>query len=433
MFLYTKSLSIITYLNEKGFFDLLTVQFLTQFLGFGSILLVAKFLTPVEFGEVKILQTYVLLLAILAGFGINTAILKVCSEDRPDREKAGILRYGIRNALFTTALTLILVIVMAFSGRISSNQYISHWFIVYGLIIPLEVLTGIFIVFLQAQKRIKEMARSQAIVRVQSVLLIVIGTWLWGFEGFIIATIVSYALGLWPFLRLIGFNFFRINLENKPSKFMNFALFSVMANGVSQLSQRGDILILDQFSHDRVAIGFYSLALIFVAGASQVTSTVQLITTPYFSERAGNKIWFRRQLILNQGRMALLSVGVAFGVFIVAKVIIPLIYGAGYISTIEYLNVLLLKYVIWSSSAVMGSALLGLGLMNYNFIVVSIVTPLGLLLSYSLLQRFGVIGVAWAQVGSASIQFVLLLGAIWLAFNKEKGEITHGKRSISSP
>ena len=406
------------FLRNKGFFDLLSVNFLTQFLGFGSTLLVAKFVTPVELGDIKILQSYTALFVILAGFGFNAAVLKVCAEDRPDQDKLGILRLAVQRAGLATAITILLVIVLALSGVITPTPRLSLWLIVYACTIPLQVLTGIFIVFLQAQKKIKEMARSQAIVKIQSVFLIVISTWLWGFKGFIFATVAAYALGLWPFLRQIGVNFLHTPLEQKPARFMQYAFFSVLANGIALLGQSGDILILDHFTVDRAAIGYYALAIIFVAAASQVTGTVQSITTPYVSEHAQDETWCRRQLFLNQLRMALLGVAVAVGVYVLAWILVPLVYGPDYSPTLIYLAILLIKYVTWSSCAVLGSALLGLGLMHYNFVIAAIITTIGLTLSFVFLNQFGVVGVAWAQVCSGILQFILVLGATWLALKR---------------
>ncbi len=422
-----KILSIISYLRDKGFFDLLSVNFLTQFLGFGSILLVAKFLTPVELGEVKILQSYTAIFVILAGFGFTSAVLKVCAENRPDEEKAGILHLAVERAGITTAVTLLLVITLALAHVITPSQHLSLWLIVYACTIPFQVLTSIFVVFLQSQKRIKEMARSQAIVKVQSVILIIFSAWLWGFKGFIFATIAAYVLGLWPFLRQIGLKFLRAPLEQKPAHFMQYAFFSVLANGVSQLGQSGDILILDHFTVDRAVIGYYALAIIFVTAASQVTGTVQSITTPYFSEHAQDEAWFRRQLVHNQVRMALLSVVVALGIYFLAWILVPLVYGPEYSPTLAYLAILLVRYVIWSSYAVIGPALLGLGLMHYNFAVVAITTPIGLAFSYFFLQQFGVIGVAWAQVGSAIVSFFLMLGISGLALRRTFSIMVHDK------
>ncbi len=413
-----KAHTIISSLGNKGFFDLLSVNFLTQFLSFGSVLLVAKFLTPVELGEVKILQSYTALFVVLASFGFNSAVLKVCSENRSEQEKDGILRLAVIYSGAATVVTFFVIILLSQTGVITSSQRLSTWLLVYACTIPLQVLTGIFIVFLQAKKKIKEMARSQAIVKAQSVLIIVTCAWLWGFKGFIFATIASYALGLLPFLHQIGMSFLTTSIEQKPRHFMQYALFSVLANGIGQLGQYGDVFILDHFSLDRVAIGYYALALIFITAAVQVTGTVQSITTPYFSEHAQDKDWFRRQLVLNQVRMALLSLVVAVGVYILALIFVPWVYGIDYSPVLLYLAILLIKYVVYSSYAVIGPALLGLGLMHYNFVVVAITTPIGLAVSYVFLQQFGVLGIAWAQVGTAILTFFLVLAAYRLAIKR---------------
>lgn len=401
-------LAFIEFVKNKGFFDLLSVNFLTQFLGFGSSLLVARFLTATELGEIRILQSYIAVFSIIASFGINTATLKLCSENRPEKEKASILNLAVRKSLLSILITLIILFALSLTGTLTSTKRLSFWLIIYAFVIPSDVLTNLFIVFLQSQKRIKKMARSQAIIKLQTLPIVIFTTWQFGFKGFIFSTIFAHLIGLWPLINLVGLNFLKIPIEKKPAQFMNFALFSLLANGVGQISLRGDMFILDHYAADRESIGYYSLALIFISAASQITGTVQSITTPYFSEKAEDEIWFRKQLALNQKRMVILSVVVALGVFILARIIIPIVYGNEYLPTIKYLLILLLRYIIWSSYAIIGPALIGLGQIKYNFLVTTIITPIGLFLSYYLLQQHGIIGVSWAQVGTALIQLSLM-------------------------
>jgi O-antigen/teichoic acid export membrane protein len=226
-------------------------------------------------------------------------------------------------------------------------------------------------------------------------------------------------VGLIPLLGQLGFRFFKAQGSALPSGFASVALFSLLANGTSALGRYGDVLILDHFSADRVSIGYYSLATTFVLAAIQVTATVQAIVTPYFSEHAQDEAWVRGQLVRNQLRMAALSVLVALGVYVLAWVIVPWIYGPSYRPTLTYLSVLLLRYVVWSSCAVIGAAFVGLGLMRYNFIVGAISTSVGLVLSYLLLQIYGIVGVAWAKVVAAILTFVLVVVIGRIALRRE--------------
>lgn len=392
-------------LIKKGFFSLLSANFLTQFLGFGTILLVAKILSPVEIGQIKVFQSYMAVFMILAGFGFNTAVLKYCAEGIPVKNKYGILKYAVQCSAYSIIASCLLVYALAYSGCIVTND-MSYWFIVYGLTLPFMVLTNLGMVYLQAIKQISKMAKTQSIIKLQSFILILSSTYIWGFKGFIIATICAYAAGLIPLIKEIGYKFI-FEGTYRPKKFMYIAVFSMLANGVSLLGQYGDIFILDKFCSDREQIGFYSLATIFLTGAMQVTGTVQSIVTPYFSEHSTDRRWVYSQLIKNQIRMMALGTGVAIGIYFFCYYFIPWFYGHDYAITLLYLKILLLKYVIYSSYAITGVCLVGLGLMKYNFGVVLISTPVSLFLSYLLLRDYGVIGVSYAQFFAAIFVFIL--------------------------
>ncbi|MEM5641531.1 hypothetical protein AAHB52_05365 [Bacillus toyonensis] len=68
-----------------------------QFLGFGSIILVAKFINPESMAQIRSLQTYLTLAVILGTFGLDTAILKFCAEREKTtkKRKSFLIPFGI--------------------------------------------------------------------------------------------------------------------------------------------------------------------------------------------------------------------------------------------------------------------------------------------------------------------------------------------------
>jgi O-antigen/teichoic acid export membrane protein len=411
-------MGIVGALREKGFFHLLSVNLLAQALGLGTILVVAKFLSPEELGEVRILQSYTALIIAVAAFGYDTAILKVCSEPRPVHERAAILRLGLGRVALATGVSLTVYAALILTGLLASSVRLAHWMLVYATVVPFAVLGSILMVYLQALKKIKPLARAQAWVRVQSFLVVVACTWFWGFPGFVFGTIAAYAAAVIPLSREAQVRLFDKVPVQRVSGFGRLAFLSVLGTAVGLLGQSADIFVLDHFARDRQAIGYYALATILVLGAMQVTATVQSIATPYFSERAADGQWFRRRLVRTQWRMTALSIVVAGALYLTARIFIPLMYSEAYLATMPYLAILLLRYVLWSSYAVMGVALLGLGRLEYNLAAALIVTPVGLVLSYLLLQRFGISGVAWAQVLAAVLDLVLLYALTRLALRR---------------
>lgn len=410
---------IISSIYKKGFFHLLSVNFLSQFLAFGSILLVAKFLSPVELGEVKILQSYTNIFVVLAGFGINSVVLKTCSENREEQEKERILHTAFSRAVIFIGISLAILAILTFSGIITSSRRLALWLLIYSAVIPFAVGTDILSVYLQALKRIQDMARAQILIKGQLFIIVVISSWLWGFEGFIFATIVSYIVGLIPVLRKVGLGFLSAGPELVPKGMYHLAIFSFLANVVAVLSQYTDIIILDHFGSVRSEIGNYSLATVFVLGATQVTATIQSISTPYFSERASEEQWFRRKLVHLQTQTMILSLGVALGVYLVAKILLPLAYGPAYQSAINYLAVLLLKYVIFSSYAIIGIALFALGFVKYNFVSAAVSMVVGVPFSYFMLKHYGIMGISWAQVLIAAVAFIIQFWLMRVALLKK--------------
>jgi len=76
--------------EKKGFFHLVSANLIIGFLGFGSQLLVAKYLTPVELGQIKTIQAFINVATIIASFGFGISVLKLCSEKKSLEEKAYI-------------------------------------------------------------------------------------------------------------------------------------------------------------------------------------------------------------------------------------------------------------------------------------------------------------------------------------------------------
>lgn len=385
-------------LLRKGLLHLLSANFLIQFLGFGTLLLIPKFVSPEILGEIKVLQTYTDLLLLVALFGFNTSVLKLCSEPRPEAEHRYFLKVALGRMMLTTGVAYALLVGLSATGVMAAAPHLAGWLPVYGLVLPFSAVTMLLAAYLQARKRIREMARAQVVVKVQSVAAVVLATWQFGFRGFLVATVLAYAVGLWPFFRQVGTRFLREARRPVPGLFMNMAVYSTLANGVYRLGKRADLYILSLFLLDGPALGYYALATIFLTGAGVVTSTIQTLVLPYLSERSHDEGWFRTMLWRTQFQTALVSVAVALAVRLAAWVVVTGFYDPAYAEALRFLDVLLVFHVVRSSYAVIGTALISLGLPRYNFYSACLTTPVGLLLSFLALRHFGVMGVAWAQV-----------------------------------
>lgn len=208
-----KILQLLKDITAKGFFHLLSANFIIRFLGFGSLLLVAKFLTPTELGQIRVMQSYIAVAAIVAGFGFNTAVLKLCSEKRPIEEKSYVFN---RNAFYTGLFiipTLFVLFLLSNFGLLSTDPIINRWFILYIIVIPATVYTALIMVFFQALKKIQLMSKAQVYIRFFGFVSLVLVTYFYGFVGFILSSIVIGYVALIPLIKIVKNNLSGNNTE----------------------------------------------------------------------------------------------------------------------------------------------------------------------------------------------------------------------------
>ncbi|NNE69518.1 MAG: oligosaccharide flippase family protein [Rhodothermales bacterium] len=397
-------------LARKGLLELISANFMMQFVGFGLLVLLPRFVSEAEVGQIKVLQTYADLLVIVAGLGMNTAVLKLCSERRPVEELRAMLRFSVTRTFgFSLALVLILTAVVR-SGVLTGDPVVLRWLPIYALIVPFSAVTLVAVAYLQARKDIARMARAQVLVRLQSVALILFATWQFGLAGFVWASLAAFVLALWPFVRIIGLEFLRSAHIKADAAFRRIAGYSVLGNGMNTLGKYADIYILGLFALDATELGYYSLATIFVIPASVITSSIQTIVTPYLSEGSIDRAWFQKNLIKTQAQTIGVAIIAALGARAVATATVHVLYDPGYLATLPYLDILLVFFVFRSAYSVTAAGHIALGLTKYNFVASTIMAVLALTLTYLALPRAGYEGVAWAKV----ITGALMIPIYWL-------------------
>lgn len=399
----------LTMLKTKGFFHLLSVNFLTQFLGLGGLLLLTAFLTPKELGMAKIMHSYTAFFILLGTFGFNSAILKVCSEsDATTDINQKLMGGAIRKVILMSLVSYILMVLLWKIDLLPVTPEIFNWLLIFCIVIPFASISNLMITYLQAQKKVQLMAKTQAVVRLLFFVIVVLSTYMYGFSGFIYASVLSYVCGFLMFVKTSGLSFSDLKNHKSNSRMNTFAKYSFLGGIISVLSQHADIYILEGIGVSHAEIGFYSIAVLFMMGANQISATTQMIATPYFSERASDPNWILIALIKYQALLIGLSILVAIGVYFFAFILVKFFYGNLYANVLTYLPILLTRYVIWSAYAITGVALLGMGAIKEGTAIAAVVTPMGLIVSYVLSKYFGVVGVAWGQVIAAIMSLVAI-------------------------
>ncbi len=394
--------STLNRISKIGFFHLLSANLILQIVGLGIQIFLARILSVDDIGRIRIIQSFISIATIIAGLGVNTAILKLCSEDIDNNKKKIIFINGIKFNFITSLVVLIVCIICSVTNIYSADNIINMSLRYYSVIIPFSVFNDLGIVYLQSQKKIKDMSRIQIITKVISVLFIMLFSMLFSLNGFIFAYIITGIISFLIFIILFknelnGFS--RIKITKKHIKdIFNIGKYAFATNSIGQILASVDVLFMNYLINDNSRIGFFGIAQLIIGGLMIVPSTFNQIIVPYVSENCKSK---NKVIEIYNGyykKMISLMFSVIVISFFVIPIFIPVIFGSKYVSSISYFRIMLVGFFFWSITATRGIILLGIGQIKYNFYVSLITACFNLIFNYVFILKFGAKGAAYGTV-----------------------------------
>lgn len=397
--------------KDKGFFHLFSANFFINFVGFGSQFMVAWLLTPIQLGEIKIMQTYIAIAALFTTFGFNTSTLKLCSENRQDGEKVFLFNKALKYVAVCLCVIFPLLILLIKFGFISNDLEIIKYFPYFSLsLIPLT-FSGIFSNYLQSIKQFRLFSQIQMITKIISVIAVVLLTYFLGFNGYIIALILGYVLTVLYLIKSTNQinNVILVVPVVKPlSTHLKYANISFITNLVTQVGMFSDVFLMNYFITDKTAVGYYSFALTILVVANIFTTTVQQISVPHLSEKASNKIEFEKIAKKYGNINVLVSLVVAFGLVLFIPFAIKLVFGGKYDQSVPFFLILTGAWLFQNIASFEGYTLWGAGKISYNLFTYVIILFLGFIISYFLMVKFGIVGLAYGKLVTSFISIFIV-------------------------
>jgi len=409
--IYDKFSDLIKSAEKKGFFHLFLANALIQLFGFGSQFLVAWFLDVEELGQIKIIQTYFSVAVMFSTFGFNTSVLKLCSESRPYGQKIYLYRKALQYAVIAICIVLPIVVIATQSGLISSDLKVQKYFLYVLFALGPSTLDNIFSSYLQSQKKFKLLSRINISTKILSVICIIIFTWLYRFDGYIIGYILGF---LFSFLMLtIGIkktNFGSLPEQvNKPFKnHTRYSIWALVVNMIGLIGSYTDVFLMNYLIVDKEAIGFYSFALTILLVMTMFRSTVCQFIVPYFSEKSNDII----QLQIVSKKYELINIVsttiIAIALFFLVPPLVKLFFGNKFLESIPLFRILIWGEVFYSVINFKGYTMLGLGAIKSNFITSAISVTSGFVITYLFVQNLGIQGLAYGKVINSFISIFIV-------------------------
>ena len=408
--------------GSKGFFYLFTAQGLIIIVGFVSQFFVAGFLDPTDIGRIKIMQTFINLSTLICGLGFNTSLLKLASENRDDKEKKQLYQTAFLITLISFVFIYLVLYLLSFCGMLSTDPIISELFPIYALfLLPLS-LQSIQLAYYQARKQIKKMAKLQFIVKVISILFIIIFTWIFKLEGYIItivftgfSAIIIFEIGIKNII--FKASYFKLNIKILKSMW-HLAGFALITNIVGTLAATVDIYLINYLITDRKEVGYYMFALTILSVYELFPTTIQQIAFPFFSEQSHsyNK-WYNSYKKYNKLNHVLVFCVVLAGACLL-PILVKVSFSGKYDRSIYYFLFLSIAWLIKSSNIMKGTAIMGHGRFDLNFWGSLITLLITIPIVFVLVKNYGLDGAVLGMIVAAIISY-LTVTLIFLSFNKK--------------
>lgn len=402
-----------------------TVKWLTQLLSWASTLVVARLLTPADYGLMGLAVIYHGIVTMLSEFGIGTTI--VAMRGLSDDQHAQINSLSV---MFGAASFVVSCVAAPLLARFFAAPELTWVVITMSTIF---LITGVRVVpqaLLQRDMRFRDLALNDGL----QALVLAAGSVLFALLGFRYWTLVLSAV-LGALLSTIGV----LWLVRVPFRWPHWATLAPAVN-----FSRQTIV-------GRLAWYVYDNADFFVAGKvlgkdplgayrfgwdlastppEKITTLVARVTPSILSAAQGDKAALRRYLLRITEALALATFPATIGLGVVAPILVPLVLGAKWSAMIVPLQLLSISAAIRSVSPMPLQVMTVIG-QNHYAMRVNVVGAIIMPLAFWFGSRWGTTGLAAAWL--AVYPFVVVLPTVLLTSRALEFRLSDYLRALAAP
>jgi PST family polysaccharide transporter len=291
-----------------------------------ATVVLARLLTPRDFGLVAMVTTFSLL---LVNFGMNGITEAVVQHDRIDHGLASNLFW------FTMGGSLLLAVGFAATGSLLAKFYgearVAPIAAGMSATIVLNCGSVLHLALLKRAMRFSAMAKNDIVAKAVSVVVAILFGWAgWGYWALVLgacALPLSTAAGAWFLCRWIPG---RPRHAPGTARMLRFAMHTYGRFSVNYFARNTDNLLVG-WRFGAYPLGFYKKAYdLFALSATQLVSSTTVVAVSALSRVRGDRDQYLRYLLGAMGVMAFVGMGLAGDLTLAGRDLIRLLLGPGW-------------------------------------------------------------------------------------------------------
>ena len=394
-------------LTATGFFSIAGSTVINKVLTFLSGILVVRILSKTDFGVYSYVYNLLNIALLFNGCGVASALIQLCSEKEDSRAQLTLERFAF---LFGGGFDLLLMLALFLYASIAPEEMPgSRLLLQICSLFPLpQLVFELQCALLRSQLRNDDYARANVINTSCVVVGTIAGSLIWGAIGLLLGRVASLAASTVIIYKFYGAPITYKAILSKEvvpplkgadrSEYVKISLSSALANGISSFTYLIGTFMIGKLLTDPVQVASYEAACAIPVALNFMPSAVMTYVYPFFARKKDDLPWVRKQYwrLISCG---LLVFGFATLVCIVlAPVIINIVYGSSYESSVDAFRVLMVGFWIGSVFRIIsGNLLVTQHLVISNIISTALTVIFILLFNLILVPKYGFIGSAFAQ------------------------------------
>lgn len=371
----------------------ITARYGVQFV---VMIVLARLLTPADFGLIAMLLVFTTVAALLVDGGFGTALVQ--RQQTTDDDETTVLLTGLG---MSVALAAILGVAAPAIAAFYSQPALTKLTRLLLFVLPLSALAAVPDALLTQRLNFRARANAEIIASLCSGAIAIVLAWrgfgVWSLAWQAIIAIGMRALLLWVFSgwRPRG----RFAVGSFRSLF-GFGGYMLMANLLDTLSVRLQALLIGKFFNSST-LGYYTLAQnTQQAPALFMSGVLNRVGLPVFTI-VSKQPWKMVDALRKSLRIAMfVFVPCMIGIAVVAKPLIVILYGARWAPSAPLLSVLAVSAVFWPIHLLYVAAINATGRshMSFHLALIKRVVMLAFIVASG---PFGPMAMAWAILASS--------------------------------
>jgi PST family polysaccharide transporter len=403
----------------------MTAQAAKFLLQTGSIVVLARILTPQDYGLIAMVTVITGFVAMFKDMGLSLATIQ---KAEINHSQVSMLFW--LNVVASIALALILAAIAPIISWFYNEPRLT-WitfalagtFVFSGLTVQHQAL-------LQRQMRFFTLAvveiGSMTAGVITGIVLACYGTGYWALVGLSAATALSNAVLVWIFCE------WRPGLPVRRAGILPMVTFGGHLTGfsiVNYFARNFDNILLGRFWGANV-LGLYSRAYnIMMLPISQIRSPLESVAIPALSHIQNDPIRYKKYYIKLITLLAFITMPLMVFLFFCADQVVHLLLGDQWSGAVNIFKILCIVAFIQPVVSTAGLVLISLG-QSKRYFTIGAVNSIIIVISFVLGLPWGAIGVAMAYTIAT---YVLILPTLWYCFRQTPVSIRNFFSAISRP